>query len=195
MAVQKSQLLAVTTFAKNCGVSRQAVQHWIANGKLTRGKGLAKTSKGKPAKIKLIAAAKELLDNLDFSKTKPDLQARLNVLAGNKIEDEEQPEDLSPGKPTEELTLIEAKRRHEVLKVKIKEVELDEKLAVLVNADEVKKKLFDYGAEIRKAMNGISKKVVDDVRASETRHEGVLIIDKAISQALQKIVDIEKRKL
>ena len=196
MTAQKSQLLAVSTFAKMIGVSRQAVQQWIANEKLTRGRGLGKTAKKKPAKVNPVKAAQELLETLDFSKTKPDLQERLENMSGKKIEEKiEVPEEENPEKPTDELTLTEAKRRHEIVKVKIKEAELEEKMKRLVNAEEMRKRFFDYGVEIRKALKHVPSKVVDDVRASETRNEGLLIIDKAIDEALQKIVDIEKRKL
>ena len=194
---QKTQLIAVTTFAKTVGVTRQAVDKWIKNDKLTVGKGLAKREKGKPHKIKLIPAAEQLLDNLDLDQPASlQLFEILTVLAGRKLLNIiDNPANDDPNKEPEVLTYMEAKRRHEVVKVKIAEVALEEKRKTLVNAEHVKKKVYGYGVEIRQALEQVPAKVIDNVLAAETRHAGLLIIKEAIDKALQKIHDIQERNL
>ena len=200
MATKMSQSISASTYAKTLGVSFQTVQGYIRRGKLTMGIGLRKPKKKNGhVTINLIEGSQELLENMDFvrSQNGDEIKKRLCILAGIKEpEPEHKPEkpvDLS--KPIEELSLNEAKRRHEIAKAKIAELKLLETEKTLVNAEEIKKKLYDYGVEIRQAIEGVPGKVIDDVLAAETRFEAMMIMKAAIDEALQKIYDIQKRKL
>lgn len=193
-----NSLIPVTTFAKMAGVTDATVYKWIKEGKITeKSYGYNKANK---AKISPIKAANDLLLRADMSNNNMlKIGERIRTIAG-KQDAAPKPErkltaEEAMNVPLEELDYATAKTREQILKVKLMEVTLDEKNKVLVNAEDVRKRLFDYGAEIRTALTTVPDRIVDDLMACNTRGEAYLLLKGAIDAALQKIYDVESRKL
>ncbi len=93
------------------------------------------------------------------------------------------------------MQVFELELRQKSAQSQLTEIKLQEALGNLVPIAEVRKALFNFGAEIRDSISGIPDRIVDNVRAVDTRQEALIIMNVAINQALQALTDISTRKL
>jgi hypothetical protein len=88
----------------------------------------------------------------------------------------------------------EAERYAAIYKAKILQLAYKEKRGQMVPMSKVNTVLFSYGQEIRVALEGISARVIDKIRATETRHEAIRVMDDEIFEMLTMLSDIMDRK-
>ena len=91
--------------------------------------------------------------------------------------------------------IVEAERREKFARAELAEINLAKAKGELVDIVQVRKSLFDFGAEVRKAVQAIPALVIDDVLSSNTREEAVLLMDIAINKALLSLTESDTRKL
>lgn len=106
-------------------------------------------------------------------------------------------DDLDDETVSEELDDVipktEAERITSVLKAKILQITYAEKKGQLVPIDKVNSVLFGYGQEIRNAVEGITNRCIDNILATDTRHEAKRILDDEIYKTLMLLSDISER--
>ena len=88
----------------------------------------------------------------------------------------------------------EAERVTAVLKAKILQITYQEKQKQLVPIDKVNSVLFGYGVEIRNTFEGLPAQVIDKIRACDSRHEALRVLNDSIFDALNILADIETRE-
>ncbi|WP_153799062.1 hypothetical protein [Foetidibacter luteolus] len=88
---------------------------------------------------------------------------------------------------TNKTTYAEARRASEILRARQISLDLKEREGELVNRDEVYKKLFSYGQEIRKTFTLIPDTCIDNIRAAKSRAEAHNVLTNAIYTALEKV--------
>lgn len=96
---------------------------------------------------------------------------------------------------SEGTTKVEAERRIAIFKAKMAEIALREKQGELLPRVKLEKVLFGYGQEIRTTLTAIPAQVIDKIRACDTRHEALRILDDSIYDALNLLTDIEGREI
>jgi hypothetical protein len=89
----------------------------------------------------------------------------------------------------------EAERVTAVLKAKILQITYKEKQGHLIDKGKINPILFGFGQEIRIVLEGLSNRIVDDIRGSKTRPEAKRLIDEEVYRMLNKISDVLSRKI
>lgn len=91
-------------------------------------------------------------------------------------------------------TLVTKARDAEtVYKSQMSKLKYEQASGLLVSKADVSRALFEFGREIRNKLTAIPPRVVDYVRAADTRHEAEKLIADAIHEVLQDISNIETR--
>ena len=85
------------------------------------------------------------------------------------------------------LSVPELTKREAVLRVRLKQMELDEKMGMLVKKDEVYSALFTAGQEIRNRFEAIPIRIIDNILVANSRHEALLILEKEINSVLVEV--------
>lgn len=83
----------------------------------------------------------------------------------------------------------EANRVLLIAKAQLALVELAEKKGQLADKNLVNKQLREIGSEIRKAFEHLPERVIDHIRAAETRNEGISIIKNEIRDILTRLAN------
>lgn len=89
----------------------------------------------------------------------------------------------------------EAERVTAVLKAKILQITYKEKQGQLIDKSKINPILFGFGQEIRVVLEGLSNRIVDDIRGAKTRPEAKRMIDEEVYRMLNKISDVLSRKI
>jgi hypothetical protein len=89
----------------------------------------------------------------------------------------------------------EAERVTAVLKAKILQITYKEKQGQLIDKGKINPILFGFGQEIRIVLEGLSNRIVDDIRGAKTRPEAKRLIDEEVYRMLNKISDVLNRKI
>lgn len=89
----------------------------------------------------------------------------------------------------------EAERVTAVLKAKILQITYKEKQGQLIDKGKINPILFGFGQEVRVYLEGLSNRIVDDVRGASTRQEAKRLIDEEVYRMLNKISDTLSRKI
>lgn len=97
--------------------------------------------------------------------------------------------------PIQVVKKPEAERRTAILKYQILEIALAEKLGQVVDRNKIAGVLFTYGQETRIMFEGISNRVIDRMRAADSREEAKRILDDEIHDTLTALADIPTREL
>lgn len=94
-----------------------------------------------------------------------------------------------------DASVAAAKKAQQILKAKILELEYKEKQGTLVDKAKVYATLFSFGKELRGRLLNIPDRIVDDIRAADSRTTAFNLLYDEISRALDELTDIEKRPL
>jgi len=105
----------------------------------------------------------------------------------DELEDEEHPDGW--------ISKPEAERRSSIHKSEILEIALAEKRGQMISIEKINSAFYKYGVEIRSALEAMPAQIIDKVRACETRHEALRVMDDAIFEVLNTLADIETRSL
>lgn len=92
-------------------------------------------------------------------------------------------------------TLASAKLKREKYMALLKELEYEEKVGTLVSKDEVYKSLFEMGKEIRQEFQMLADRVIDDILAQRSRFDSHRILSDAINSTLERLTEIQTRKI
>jgi hypothetical protein len=172
--------LSQRAYAKELGLSHNAVSKAIKEGKLVKGWDKEKQ------KIILPAA------DLEWGHLHREVDTSEVLSDGG---------DSGLGEMGRTLTLKadtpfgEARRIREIITAKLASLDLDERKGELVKRTEVQSQLFAYGQQMRKAMEQLPVRIVDSVRAATERDEAVRLAEDAISDVLRQLTSIEEKAL
>lgn len=89
----------------------------------------------------------------------------------------------------------EAERVTAVLKAKILQITYKEKQGQLIDKGKINPILFGFGQEVRIILEGLSNRIVDDIRGAKTRPEAKRLIDEEVYRMLNKVSDVLSRKI
>ena len=97
---------------------------------------------------------------------------------------------------TEDNTTIqEAKRKEAIYKAKLLEIELKEKQGSVVKVEQIRKSLFDAGAQIRASIMTVPDRDIDNIWGAETRNEAYQLLVGALNQSLEKLHSLKVKGL
>lgn len=89
----------------------------------------------------------------------------------------------------------EAERKTAIYKAKMAELAYHEKKGDMIQRAKIATVLFGYGQEIRVSLEGLTDRVLDRMRAVETRHEQQRILNEGIHETLTALSEIVKRNI
>ncbi len=88
---------------------------------------------------------------------------------------------------TSEMSIADAKRAEAILKAKKLQIEIEEMQGRLIDADKVKKSLYEFGSQVRERLLMVPDLVVDRVMAARNRNEGHILLTVEITSALESL--------
>lgn len=94
----------------------------------------------------------------------------------------------------EQISITEARRRNELARARISEIEVKRLEGVLVEKDLVYKELYGIGQEIRFRLEQLPDKVVDSMLAQDTRNKSHEVLRSAIDRLLNDIADLTNKE-
>lgn len=158
----------------------------------------------KPAQTKQSTGSISLSERIHFSKSQRS-EKMVDVPEPEPEEDfKEDPEPDAKKQrvkelPAKELTeydvgkleILESERRNKSATARIKEIELLEKQGRLVDKAKQDKTLFQFGIQIRDKVMSIPQRVIDQIRAADTRNEAELILTIELNKALDLLSDFK----
>lgn len=127
----------------------------------------------------------------DVVKEKPTLKEK-KAKPAPPLVDTQEPETDS----TEDTTTIhEAKRKEAIYKAKLLEIELKEKQGSVVKVEQIRKSLFDAGAQIRASIMTVPDRDIDNIWGAETRNEAHQLLVVALNKSLEKLHSLKVKGL
>lgn len=203
---EKSELIAVSAFARMVHVDESTVREYIRSGRFST-KAVKPNEKGINKMVGSVALRewKAFGGGLDKAnklqpKPKPGNPKKepekpgLNSgeSEGKEVEEDENAES-EPGVPN----INKSKARTEFYKSQSAELEYKELLGDLIRKKDVEDQLFEFGNEIKKTLMSIPDLVVDKVMATKSRaiaHECIRAEIEAVLLKLTESVKIEKKR-
>lgn len=105
--------------------------------------------------------------------------------------------EIPPAKePTEidvgRLEILESERREKSAKARLAEINLLERQGKLVDKDKQNKTLFQFGIQMRDKIMSVPTRVIDQIRAADTRNEAELILTLELNKSLQSLSEFKE---
>jgi hypothetical protein len=168
-------------YARRLGISNEAVSKAVREGRIKDGWNK------KEGKIIVEKADREF--GLLYKKT--NVTEILETEPGKQPIPQQQQSATGSGGGTLQLTgnstYGEARRVKEVIQAQLAALDLKERKGELVSRDEVFKKLYDFGQQMRTAFVSIPERHIDAIRGADTRHAAALILTDALYEVLEKL--------
>jgi len=105
----------------------------------------------------------------------------------------------APGAPADaaegRMSLQEAVRREKAARARIEELKLQEMEGTLVQRELVYNGMFEVGKEIKETFQALPDRIIDDIRAADTRNEAYTILVEAIAQGLEAVANMKLKGL
>jgi len=86
-----------------------------------------------------------------------------------------------------DITFSEARRRKEIYNAEIARITAYKEQGLYVEKEQVFMQLFEYGKQIRIALQSVPDRIIDNVMIAKNRHEGHQLITEAINEALEQL--------
>ena len=90
-----------------------------------------------------------------------------------------------------EMSLAEAIRREKAARAQIEELKLQEMEGTLVLREMVYNGLFEIGKEVKETFQALPDRIIDDIRAADSRNEAYTLLVEAIAQALESVANMK----
>jgi hypothetical protein len=104
--------------------------------------------------------------------------------------------DMPAKEPTEmdvgKLEILESERRTKSANARIAEMNMLEKQGKLVDKQKQEKTLFQFGIQIRDKIMSIPQRIIDQIRAADTRNEAELILTVELNKALKELAEFKE---
>ena len=107
----------------------------------------------------------------------------------------EQPDYVEDETDLNKMSIQDLTKREAVLRVRIKQLEIDEKTGDVVRKEDVFAALFTAGAEVRGRIEAIPDRIIDTVLAAANRTDALLILTREIKAALQNLSELDTVQL
>ena len=187
--------ISIREYARRIGVTEAAVRRAIRTGKIVKGI-IPNVKNGRPMVIQSIAdrewaasytgktnAAPILKERFGFNDAgTPQASAVSITLPTN---NEEEQDNL--GAISNPRTMRDAQLKEQIYKANMAEIKYNEALGKLVKKEAVYKKFFEFGTQVREAMQSIPDRVIDLILASSSRNEAHEILSAELSRALDTL--------
>lgn len=183
MAKKEYERLSKSQYADRLGVSHTAV------GKAIR---LGAIKKGWDAERKQIIVEIANKEWGDTARKAPVIQSIDELIPPEKNEQGEKKAKLNI---KADAPYTEARRVREVASAQLAIMELAEKSGKLVDKNQVQKALFDYGSEIRKAIEQLPERTIDKIRAAGTRNDAIKVMSDEIENILIRLTTVTTEAL
>lgn len=186
--------ISIREFARRLNVDEKAVRKAIESFKIVNGVG--KKDNGRPFIIYAVAL-KEWEANYNVDKNartkggamdfeaakkntyrKPETEEEVDEQESQRKDQQASNQASSTAKINQQRSTV--KLQHEALKLK-------KEMGLLIEKDKVNKALFEAGKEIRESLLIIADRVIDEIRACDSRHEAHEILYKEIERSLEKL--------
>lgn len=170
---KKTEWIGVTKVAQALGVTRDAVRQARISGRLKEGTAWKK--QGKTYKFDLDRTRYEWNANSQRPQTtavRPSVKGKLD-----------------------NLTLNDIKKQQAAVDLDRKTLELETLKGTLVAKDEVYTELFEFAQKVRRRLQAVPSRIVDELLAARTRPEALKMLTEAIDEALTELSDNKTYKL
>jgi hypothetical protein len=180
-------------YARRLGISNEAVSRAVREGRIKKGWN------EKEGKIIVEYADREfglLHKNTNVSQLLSDSTEQTNDVPTTTTE--KMPVDDGGLVLNSKVSYGEARRIKEIISGQLLALELKQKKGELVNRDEVYKKLYEFGQELRTALLVVPDRTIDLILAADSRHESHKLLVDALYEVLETItnrkIDFSTRK-
>lgn len=195
--------ISIRKFAKDVGVAEATVRRAIAAGKIVRGV-VHNPKTGRPGIIRSIAdreweaaytgktnASPVLKERYGFTSGGTAQASSVDVKlgqssAGTNVSDDEQDQDDS-GAIKNPKTMRDAQLKEQIYKANMAEIKYNEALGKLVKKEKVYKAFFEFGTQVREAIQSVPDRVVDLMLACTSRNEAHELLSSELARALETL--------
>lgn len=171
------EIVSIREFGRRVGVSDAAIRKAIGNGRISPKCIRTNEKNGRPEMFYEMALK-------DWQQAGGGLVKEIDQSAGKKKPDAPPP-PADPNAPVGAMTMQEANRRKAVYEQQMKALDLAERQKILVNRDLVFEELFNFGVEIKSAIEAMPDKYLDLILAAPSRAEAAAIWIKANNETLE----------
>lgn len=200
---EKSELIAVSAFARMVHVDESTVREYIRSGRFSA-KAVKPNEKGINKMVGSVALREwkafggglEKASKLQPKpkpgnpKKEPEKSGLNSGESEGKAPEEDEEGESEPGVPN----INKSKARTEFYKSQSAELEYKELLGDLIRKKDVEEQLFEFGNEVKKALMSVPDLVVDKVMATKSRAIAHECIRAAIEEVLLKLTDVKVEK-
>lgn len=186
MAEKKFKIVSIRAYARHKGVSDTTVHKARKNGVLTEECFTVNEHNGRPM------IYQELAD-LDWSKNyNPNYTRKTKGKEGDT--DEKTNHETISGKGLvnnqNTKTLTEIKRQEGEVNLHLKLLTLKERRGELVNKVQVYNDLYELGKQVKSDLQILPDRIIDDLRAVETREEAHALMLNSINEILERLANM-----
>lgn len=184
--------ISIREYARRIGITEAAVRRAIKTGKIVKGI-IQNTKNGRPMVMQSIADREWADSYTGKTNASPVLKERFNFTATeqsssvpNVVGGATDQEDNS-GAMASPRTMKDAQLKEQIYKANMAEVKYNVALGKLVKKEDVYKTFFEFGTQVREAIQAIPDRVIDLVRAATSRNEAHEILASELSRALEAL--------
>lgn len=170
--------MTLRQYAKKCNTSHQTVSKAISQGKISD--GYDKTTERIIPEIADLEWGLEFIQRNSIKKLKAKDDEEINDDNWDPFAKED---DIAQGTNITELIRLDALYKARMAKLKVEQA-----VEKLVNKDAMYKEMFEFGKEIRMAMQAIPDRVIDQL-ISLDRNQAHKMLNEAINEALEKLAE------
>lgn len=182
-----AELISIREYARRKGCDEKTIRDAIRRGYIVQ--GVVWPEGGKRQKIDADVADREWAEHFNPAR------ARNHELAAKLTPSEVAPPPPSAPPSSDGLvpgggSLLKAKTIKEVHAAKLLELKVKQQTGELVKKADVYRELYAYGAEVRRKLEAIPDRIVDEVMAATTRHQVKMIMAGEIEAVLTRITEL-----
>lgn len=193
--------ISIREFGRIHGLMDTSIQNYIKKGYILNQNIPINKKNGRPGIIRS-GAEKDLSENFkkDWSKAGLVYKEKNSEVKG-KDEKKDKPADTKTDDNDFDIVvsntdnLVDVRKKLEQVKLKSTLLDLKKKQGDLIPKAEVYKSLYEKADEIKLAFQAIPAQTIDNIMASRTRNEAMLILSEKIDEVLIKLSNTDAVKL
>lgn len=174
--IKEVQKLSMRKYAAILGVSHTAVAKAVKSGHIEKG---------------FDKETKKIIVGIANSEWGNDVKEKNNNKQISNIEETLLTETLLSEKDLPQvrtdISFTEARRRKEIYNAEIARITAYKEQSLYVEKEKVFMQLFEYGKQIRIALQSVPDRIIDNVLIAKNRYEGHQLITEAINEALEQL--------
>jgi hypothetical protein len=198
----ETELISIREFGRRVELSDTMIKNYINAGKIGPDAIHKNKKNGRPELDFIVAlqywAIYNEIHELQYIIDNPDVLKLIEIDSkpAEATTQKEKPAKAKKEKKeisSEQLSILESDKRLSSAKAQLAEVNLEKALGNLVSINDVKKALYNFGAQIRIALEAIPDRSIDNIFAAKDRSEAHFILTNEIKRALLDLTDVDNK--